>query len=154
MTRKLFTFAAGLALAVAGLFAVSPAIRVNAQAIAGQFLTNGQTLIGSTGAAPVAAALTGTANQIQVTNGAGSITLALPTAFIPQLAIYTTTYVQANAIPVGYFSLQESVAGVLVTNVYNLAYSSANVQASCVIVSVATAAIKSNPPVAGGNCSN
>jgi hypothetical protein len=40
--------------------------------------TNGQVLIGSTGAAPVLAALTGTANQITVTNGAGSITLATP----------------------------------------------------------------------------
>jgi len=41
-------------------------------------LTNGQLLIGSTGNAPVAAALTGTANQVNVTNGAGSITLSLP----------------------------------------------------------------------------
>jgi hypothetical protein len=40
--------------------------------------TNGQLLIGSTGAAPVAAAITGTSNQISVTNGAGSITLGLP----------------------------------------------------------------------------
>lgn len=42
--------------------------------------TNGQLLIGSTGAAPVKAALTGTANQVSVTNGAGSITLGLPSA--------------------------------------------------------------------------
>jgi len=40
--------------------------------------TNGQLLIGSTGAAPVKAGLTGTANQIVVTNGAGSITLSTP----------------------------------------------------------------------------
>jgi hypothetical protein len=40
--------------------------------------TNGQLLVGSTGANPVAAALTGTANQITVMNGAGSITLSLP----------------------------------------------------------------------------
>jgi hypothetical protein len=40
--------------------------------------TNGQLLVGSTGSVPVAAALTGTANQITVTNGAGSITLSLP----------------------------------------------------------------------------
>lgn len=40
--------------------------------------TNGQVLIGSTGNAPVAATLTGTANQVSVTNGAGSITLGLP----------------------------------------------------------------------------
>ena len=40
--------------------------------------TNGQLLIGSTGAAPVRAALTGTANQVTVTNGAGSVTLSTP----------------------------------------------------------------------------
>jgi hypothetical protein len=42
--------------------------------------TNGQLLIGSTGAAPVAATLTGTAGNITVTNAAGSITLNLATA--------------------------------------------------------------------------
>lgn len=40
--------------------------------------TNGQLIIGSTGAAPSVAALTGTANQVIVTPGAGSITLSLP----------------------------------------------------------------------------
>lgn len=40
--------------------------------------TNGQLLIGSSAAPPVLAALTGTANQVTVTNGAGSITLSLP----------------------------------------------------------------------------
>ena len=40
--------------------------------------TNGQLPIGSTGSAPVLATLTGTANQITVTNGAGTITLSLP----------------------------------------------------------------------------
>lgn len=40
--------------------------------------TNGQLLIGSTGAAPVKATLTGASNQVSVTNGAGSITLGLP----------------------------------------------------------------------------
>jgi len=41
-------------------------------------LTNGQLMIGSTGADPVAAAITGTSNQVTVTNGAGTITLSLP----------------------------------------------------------------------------
>lgn len=41
-------------------------------------LTNGQLLIGSTGAAPVPATLTGTANRVNVTNSAGSITLSTP----------------------------------------------------------------------------
>lgn len=40
--------------------------------------TNGQLPIGSTGADPVLATLTGTANQITVTNAAGTITLSLP----------------------------------------------------------------------------
>jgi hypothetical protein len=52
--------------------------------------TNGQLLIGSTGAAPVRASLTGTANQITVTPGAGSLTLATPqnlhTGASPQFA--------------------------------------------------------------------
>jgi hypothetical protein len=41
-------------------------------------LTNGQLLIGSTGAGPVASTITGTTNRVTVTNGAGSITLSLP----------------------------------------------------------------------------
>jgi hypothetical protein len=41
-------------------------------------LTNGQVLIGSTGNPPVPNTLTGTANQIIVTNGSGSIGLSLP----------------------------------------------------------------------------
>lgn len=58
-------------------------------------LTNGQLLIGSTGAAPVVANLTGTANQISVANGAGSITLSTPqnihTAATPTFAGMTLT---------------------------------------------------------------
>lgn len=41
-------------------------------------LTNGQLPIGSTGNPPVAASLTGTANQITVTGGVGTITLSTP----------------------------------------------------------------------------
>ena len=41
-------------------------------------MTDGQLIIGSTGTIPTIAALTGTANQTVVTNGAGSITLSLP----------------------------------------------------------------------------
>ncbi|KKK52148.1 hypothetical protein LCGC14_3107840, partial [marine sediment metagenome] len=40
--------------------------------------TNGQLPIGSTGAAPVLAGITGTANQVVSTPGAGSITLSTP----------------------------------------------------------------------------
>lgn len=40
--------------------------------------TNGQLLIGSTGANPVLGTLTGTSNQVAITNGAGTITLSTP----------------------------------------------------------------------------
>jgi len=45
-------------------------------------LTNGQLLIGSASAAPVAANISGTANQVTVTNGTGTITLSIPSAVI------------------------------------------------------------------------
>jgi hypothetical protein len=51
-----------------------------ANLLTGSALTNGQLLIGSTLAAPVAASLTGTTNEIIVTPGAGSITLSTPQA--------------------------------------------------------------------------
>lgn len=41
-------------------------------------LTDGQLLIGATDAAPVAASITGTADQVTVTNDSGSITLSTP----------------------------------------------------------------------------
>ena len=47
--------------------------------------TNGQLIIGSTGAAPSVAALTGTASQITVLNEAGSITLSLDAAITGHL---------------------------------------------------------------------
>jgi trimeric autotransporter adhesin len=50
----------------------------NAGSFGGIALTDGQLLVGSTGATPVAAGITGTSNQVTVTNGAGSITLSTP----------------------------------------------------------------------------
>ncbi len=65
-------------------------------------LTNGQLLIGSTGALPSIASLTGTANQVTVTPGAGSITLSTPqdlhTAASPTFAGVTLSGVTANSI--------------------------------------------------------
>jgi len=43
-----------------------------------QILNNGQVLVGVTSGAPIAASLTGTMDEIIVTNGPGSITLATP----------------------------------------------------------------------------
>ena len=64
--------------------------------------TNGQLVIGSTGAAPSVAALTGTASQIVVTPGAGSITLSTPqnihTAATPTFAGATFSGLTASQI--------------------------------------------------------
>ncbi len=53
-------------------------------------MTNGQLVVGSTGATPVLATITGTTDQIVVTNGAGTITLSIPqsinTTSTPQFA--------------------------------------------------------------------
>ena len=53
--------------------------------------TNGQLLIGSGGADPVLANLTGTLNQVNVTNGAGSITLSLPQSIATTSAVTFAT---------------------------------------------------------------
>lgn len=63
--------------------------------------SNGQLPIGSAGADPVLAVLTGTANQLIVTNAAGSITLSLPqdihTAATPTFAgLISTDVIQAT----------------------------------------------------------
>lgn len=63
--------------------------------------TNGQLLIGSTGSTPVSATLSGTSNQISVTNGAGSVTLGLPSSLaIPgTITSYNGVSLVANGIP-------------------------------------------------------
>lgn len=53
--------------------------------------TNGQLPIGSTGVDPVLASITGTANEITVTDGAGSITLSVPSTFILSGSLEVTT---------------------------------------------------------------
>jgi hypothetical protein len=58
-------------------------------------LTNGQILIGSTGANAAAANIAGTSNQVVVTNGANSITLSLPQS------IATSSTVQFGTIGIG-----------------------------------------------------
>lgn len=57
-------------------------------------MTNGQLPIGSTGADPVPATLTGTADEIVITNGAGSIQIGIPDSPVfvtPQLTTPTST---------------------------------------------------------------
>lgn len=64
-------------------------------------MTNGQLAIGSTGASPVNATITGTSNQISVATGAGSITLSTPqsigTASSVTFANVTDSALTANA---------------------------------------------------------
>ena len=55
-----------------------PYLNASQQLVSTANPTNGQLLLGSTGAAPVLGTLTGTANQVTVTNGAGSVTLSTP----------------------------------------------------------------------------
>lgn len=65
--------------------------------------SNGQIPIGSTGADPVLATLTGTANQITVTNGAGSITLSAPqTALALRINNSILKYVDADEFKVSF----------------------------------------------------
>lgn len=61
-----------------GLFYSDKATNQNGRVKSLGAATNGQLPIGSTGAIPVLAALTETAGEVSVTNGAGSITLSLP----------------------------------------------------------------------------
>lgn len=80
-------------------------------------LVNGQLLIGSTGASPVAANITGTPNQIIVTNGAGSIALSTPqnidTGASPTFLGLTLTSLSTGIV--------KSTVGVLSSSAVNLA---------------------------------
>lgn len=64
--------------------------------------TNGEILIGSTGNVPVKTTITGTVNQVNVTNGAGSITLSTPqdiaTTSSPTFANMNLTSTDAGAL--------------------------------------------------------
>lgn len=90
------------AITLSGLTAKS-ILTLNAAGLAvGVGLTNGQLLIGSTGNSPVAAALTGTTNQITVTPGAGTITLSTPqsiaTTSSPTFASLSLSNMVANGV--------------------------------------------------------
>jgi len=80
--------------------------------LAGNYLSDGQILIGSTDAAPVAATLTGTAGQVTVTNAAGAITLSTPqsiaTTSSPTFKDLTVTYGVAAATGVYSSTLEAS----------------------------------------------
>jgi hypothetical protein len=63
-------------------------------------LTNGQIVIGKTGALPVAATITGTTNQVNVANGSGTITLSTPqdiaTTSTPTFSAVTTNNISSS----------------------------------------------------------
>jgi len=61
--------------------------------------TNGQLPIGSTGADPVLATVTGTANQIAITNAAGSITVSTPQDIHAGASAFTMTGLVFNTVP-------------------------------------------------------
>ena len=58
--------------------AATPTFQIQYVSTSAAGMTNGQLLIGSTGQSAVPATLTGTVNQVNVANAAGSITLSLP----------------------------------------------------------------------------
>ncbi len=60
--------------------------------------TNGQIPIGSTGSDPVLTTITGTAGEIDVTNGAGSITLSIPFAIVKAGNILTASTTVVNSV--------------------------------------------------------
>ncbi|HAN05309.1 MAG: hypothetical protein A2X29_03335 [Elusimicrobia bacterium GWA2_64_40] len=83
-------------------------------------MSNGQLIIGNTGNAPSVASLSGTVNQVIVTNGAGSITLSLPqsihTGGNPTFsAITTSSSGTFKAVGATQYSV-ETASGILVNN--------------------------------------
>ena len=69
----------------------SIAVLDSSRALQSRTLSDGELLIGSTGTAPISATLTGTFDQIDVTNGSGSITLSLPS-----ILVFGTTTIGAS----------------------------------------------------------
>ena len=65
-------------------------------------LENGELLIGSTGAAPVATALSGTTDQVTITNGAGSVVISTPQNIAPTSDVVfnsvTTNTIDADGV--------------------------------------------------------
>ena len=119
--------------------------------------TNGQLLIGSTDAAPVLATLTGTADQVTVANGAGTITLSLPSPLIPPGTIQAPSgttaapaYTFSADTGVGLYRVAASGLGIVAdrislysdTNNFSLFYlnvpPAATTQPACVCMAVET----------------
>ncbi len=74
-------------------------------------LNDGQVLIGRTGNGPVAATLTGTDDEIYVTNGSGSISLSLPQPIAPSSSptFNDVTLSSINTVPVDDYIITPSI---------------------------------------------
>lgn len=99
-------------------------------------LTNGQLLIGSTDAAPTSASITGTADQVIVTNGAGSITLSTPQSIATNSSpTFGSLTLQGKATSAATES--EDASGTLTTK----GYVDQSISAAAAISAAATAAV-------------
>ena len=90
-------------------------------------LGNGQLLIGKTGLAPIANPLTGTTDQVNVTNGSGSITLSLPQpiATTSNPTFNNLSLTSLNTVPVSSYIITPSTSDLdmntrSISNVVNL----------------------------------
>ncbi len=129
----------------------SDCVTGNSAAHAVSLVVNGSTVLSGTptGGVSVPGALAVTGASTLTGNVTITGTTALTGALSATPPIVSTTALAATAYPIGQLLLvQESVAGALVTNAYNLGWSTANVVGSCVYISVST----SVPAVAGANC--
>jgi len=75
-------------------------------------LSNGQLLIGKTGNAPVAGTLTGTTDEINITNGPGSITLSTPQpiATTSSPTFNNVSVTSLNSVPIGNYIITPSTS--------------------------------------------
>jgi hypothetical protein len=116
--------------------------------------TNGQILVGNTGNAPVAASITGATNQISVTNGPGSIALALPsTLTIPgTISSYNGTATASIGVPivVAQVGLTNQNANISTATLYAVPSTGAGMyRASCYAVETAADGASSTLPNIG-----
>ena len=107
----------------AGTLASGALLYGNAAAAIGTLpaLGNGGLVIGDGSGAPSTGTLTGTSNQVTVTNGPGTVTLSLPqnihTAAVPQFAGLTAPYIRPAANGVAAFQLRRADG---TTNILNV----------------------------------
>lgn len=121
-------------------------------------LTDGQIVIGRTGLSPVAGSIAGTTNQVNVTTGAGTITLSLPQSIA---AASSPTF--AGLTLTSFSGIVKATAGVLsasalvnadVSASAAIAYSKLNLSASIVNADVSASAAIARSKLATGTASH